>query len=124
VTADDLFILVPWLLFAASVGIIVFVVRRRRPPRPNGKSGQTSQQQPAAGTSPAQGKNPAQVPQHGRQPASQDDGQADGRDPAGCGCRDQPGAGQHHAQRADGECDGGQTARGETRASEKHRSQG
>lgn len=33
-TPDDLLVLVPWLLFAASVALIVAVVVRRRAPRP------------------------------------------------------------------------------------------
>jgi hypothetical protein len=54
VTSDDLLILIPWLLFAASVAIIVLVVLRHRPPPcPNAKSAGTSGRQPDGRVKPA-----------------------------------------------------------------------
>jgi hypothetical protein len=64
-TTNDLFILVPWLLFAASVGIIVLAVRRRRPPCPNAKPARTTDKSPETRTYSAKPKKSAETAQYG-----------------------------------------------------------
>jgi hypothetical protein len=129
VTTDDLFILVPWLLFAASVGIIVLVVRRRRPPYPDAKPARTTDKSPEARTYSAKAKKPGETVQYGdgQQPAGHD-----GQQPAGH--HGQRPAGHYRQRAAHGEDRGEPVARGENRSdltaggedreSENHQSQG
>jgi hypothetical protein len=82
VTSDDLLILIPWLLFAASVAIIVLVVLRHRPPPgPNAKSAGTNGRQPdgranpagAQDSAPAAGKAPREDGESARRPCEHGD---------------------------------------------------